>query len=86
MYKEAAVSDRRPVHKTGAKRIRERQRRMHLFTGVLLVTYVYLPASSGSLFELAVKWVVLPLLVVDGVLMWQWPKVRRFARQLAARR
>ena len=80
------MSAHRPAHKTGAKRIRERQRRMHLFTGALLVAYVYLPASSGSPFELAVKWVVLPLLVVDGVLMWQWPKVRRLARQLAAHR
>jgi hypothetical protein len=80
------MSAHRPTHKTSAKRIRERQRGMHLFTGALLIAYVYLPASSGSLFEVAIRWVVLPLLVVDGVLMWQWPKVRRFARQLAAHR
>ena len=80
------MSSQRPTQKTGAKRIRERQRRMHLFTGVLLIAYVYLPASSGSLFEAAIRWVVLPLLVVDGVLMWQWPKLRRLARQLAAHR
>jgi hypothetical protein len=80
------MSAHRPAHKTGAKRIRERQRRMHLFTGALLIAYVYVPASTGSRFELAVKWLVLPLLVADGVLMWQWPKVRRLARQLAAHR
>jgi hypothetical protein len=59
---------------------------MHLFTGALLIAYVYVPAGSSSLFELAIRWVVLPLLVVDGVLMWQWPKVRKIARQLAAHR
>jgi hypothetical protein len=80
------VSADRPTRKTGAKRIRQRQRRMHLFTGALLIAYVYVPATSGSVFELAIRWVVLPLLVVDGVLMWQWPKVRRLARQFAAHR
>jgi hypothetical protein len=66
----------------GGKRIRQRQRLAHLISGALLIAYVYLPIDDGSLFEVAVRWVVLPLLVIDGVLMWQWPRLRRLARRM----
>lgn len=67
----------------GGKRIRDRQRAAHLFTGALLVLYVYLPAVAASPAGWAIRWIALPLLVIDGILMWQWPKVRRLARQLS---
>lgn len=70
---------------SGGKRIRNRQRLAHLISGALLIIYVYLPADAGGLFQAAIRWVVLPLLVIDGVLMWQWPKVRRLARRLSGR-
>jgi hypothetical protein len=69
----------------GGKKIRNRQRLAHLTTGALLVIYVYLPADPGALVQAAIRWVVLPLLVIDGILMWQWPKVRRVARRLGTR-
>lgn len=69
---------RRPM----GKKIRERQRLAHLISGAVLIAYVYLPIDAGSLFEVAVRWVVLPLLVIDGLLMWQWPKLRRLARRV----
>jgi hypothetical protein len=64
----------------GGKRIRDRQRAAHLFTGALLIGYVYLPAVPHSLAGWVIRWVALPLLVIDGILMWQWPRVRRLAR------
>jgi hypothetical protein len=72
---------RQPRRKAGGgKRIRDRQRAAHLFTGALLVLYVYLPALPASPAGWAIRWVALPLLVIDGILMWQWPRVRRLAR------
>jgi hypothetical protein len=65
----------------GGKRIRDRQRAAHLFTGALLIGYVYLPAVPDSPAGWVIRWVALPLLVIDGILMWQWPRVRRLARQ-----
>jgi hypothetical protein len=65
----------------GGKRIRDRQRTAHLFTGALLIGYVYLPAVPASSAGWVIRWVALPLLVIDGILMWQWPRVRRLARQ-----
>jgi hypothetical protein len=65
----------------GGKRTRDRQRAAHLFTGTLLIFYVYLPAVPASPAGWVIRWVALPLLVIDGILMWQWPRVRRLARQ-----
>jgi hypothetical protein len=78
-----ATSTRQPRRNPGGgKRIRDRQRAAHLFTGALLVLYVYLPAVAASPAGWAIRWIALPLLVIDGILMWQWPKVRRLARQV----
>ena len=73
---------KQPRRNTGSgKRIRDRQRAAHLFTGTLLILYVYLPAVPASPAGWVIRWVALPLLVIDGILMWQWPRVRRLARQ-----
>jgi len=77
------VTSSATVRRAGSgKRIRDRQRIAHLITGALLIVYVYLPAGAGAAVQPAIRWVVLPLLVIDGVLMWQWARVRRLARRL----
>ncbi|HEY6592972.1 MAG TPA: hypothetical protein VI011_02510 [Asanoa sp.] len=70
---------------TRGKRIRDRQRLAHLVTGALLILYVYLPGQPSPVLQAAIRWVVLPLLVIDGLLMWQWPRLRRWARARAQR-
>lgn len=70
--------------KTGARQIRDRQRTVHLLTGLLVVVYVYFPLDPGSLVEAGIRWVVMPVLVAAGVVMWQWPTLRRMARQRRA--
>ena len=69
----------------GGKKIRDRQRLAHLVAGVALVAYVYTPGGPGAALQAAVRWVILPVLAGSGVLMWQWPKVRRWARKLGTR-
>jgi hypothetical protein len=66
--------------KLSGKEIRDRQRLAHLVTGALLVLYVYLPGAPNPVLQATIRWAILPLLVIDGVLMWQWPKVRRWVR------
>ena len=68
----------RPVGQ--GKRVRGRQRAAHLVAGALLVLYVYLPVAPDATLQTVVRWIVFPLLVITGVLMWQWPKLRRFVR------
>jgi hypothetical protein len=65
----------------GGKRMRDRQRLAHMVAGVTLVAYVYMPGGPSAGLEAAVRWVILPILAGSGVLMWQWPKVRRWARR-----
>jgi hypothetical protein len=69
----------------GSKQVRDLQRLMHLLTGALLIAYVYLPGDRGSPVETGIRWIALPALVSSGVLLWQWPKLRRFARQRGIR-
>ncbi|MEJ3750459.1 hypothetical protein WEI85_45280 [Actinomycetes bacterium KLBMP 9797] len=64
----------------GGKKTRDRQRLAHMAAGALLVLYVYLPGSPGTALQAATRWVILPLLVITGVSMWQWPKIRRWIR------
>ena len=70
-------------HKAGGKKTRDRQRLTHLITGVALIAYVYQPGGPSPLLRAAVQWVILPALVLAGVLMWQWPKIRRWNRTRA---
>lgn len=73
----ATISRRVP----SGKKIRDRQRLAHLVTGTVLIFYVYLPGTPSPVLQASIRWVILPLLVIDGVLMWQWAKVRRLARR-----
>jgi hypothetical protein len=69
----------------GAKQVRTLQRLAHLMTGTLLVAYVYLPLAPGSPAGTAIRWFGLPVLVLSGMVMWQWPRLRRLARQWGIR-
>lgn len=77
-----ATTTRRPG---AGKKVRDRQRLAHLVTGATLLIYVYLPGTPSPVFQAAVRWGVVPLMVIAGVLMWQWPKVRRWARSSASK-
>ena len=67
-------------HPTG-RQVRRRQRLAHLLTGVLLVLYVYAAPAMDSGVTLAVRLVVMPVLVISGLLLWQWPRVRSRLRR-----
>jgi hypothetical protein len=69
-----------------AKRVRDGQRAFHLIVGMLLVISVYVPVEPGSITQAALQWVIAPAAVLAGVLMWQWPAVRRLTRRSRAAR
>ena len=64
-----------------AKRVRDRQRVAHIILGLVLVTAVYVPAEPGSVARNAVEWFVAPGTVLAGLIMWQWPAIRRRLRR-----
>jgi hypothetical protein len=79
------MTARHPRRPASAKQVRTLQRLAHLLTGALLVAYVYLPLAAGSPVEVAIRWFALPVLVLSGIVMWQWPRLRRLARQRGIR-
>lgn len=72
------------MSRASAARQRRAQRLAHLVAGVLLLGYVYLPVPGGA--RSIVRFLVLPVLVATGVVMWQAPRLRRMRRALAATR
>jgi hypothetical protein len=54
---------------------------VHLVAGILLIVSVYLPVEPGSVADNAVKFVAVPAAVLTGVVLWQWPAVRRALRR-----
>ena len=75
-----ALSPRR----IGARQIRALQRLTHLATGAGIAGYVYLTPEPGSPAQSMIRWVVLPVLVISGLALWQWPRVRRLLRRRTA--
>ncbi len=65
----------------GPKRTRTLQRGLHLFTGAAIAVYIYVAPELDSAVAAGVRWLVLPLLVLSGVAMWQWPRLRRLVRR-----
>lgn len=65
----------------GAKRVRGLQRTVHLLTAVVLVGFVYLTPAPGSVPALAVQWIALPVLVLSGLALWKWHRIRRLWRR-----
>lgn len=68
------------------KRVRDRQRAVHLVAGILLVASLYVPVEPGSFVYNGVRWVLVPVVMVAGILLWQWPAVRRLRRRPGLRR
>ena len=59
------------------KQIRDIQRAVHLLAALLLLLYFYTPLGSATLFTTILQFFVLPLLVITGMLMWQWTRLRK---------
>jgi hypothetical protein len=51
------------------------QRRVHLASALVLIAYLYVPLEAQL--QDAVRFLVLPALVVTGIAMWQAPRIRR---------
>ncbi len=61
------------------------QRLVHLIAAAVLIVYVYFEQLTGPEFGFAVRWVALPTLVLSGIALWKWPKLRKLLRQRRAR-
>jgi len=64
------------AHRPTRRQVRDLQRAAHLLAGVVLLAYVYAAPLLGAGFTSAVRWLVVPALVISGVALWQWHRLR----------
>jgi thiosulfate reductase cytochrome b subunit len=63
---------------------RKAQRRVHLAAALVLTAYLYAPLETQL--QDAVRFLVLPALVLTGIAMWQAPRIRRLRKRFGALR
>ncbi len=59
------------------KRQRDIQRIVHLVGGAALLLYLYTPLGSAPSFTALLQFLIVPLVVITGMLMWQMPRLRK---------
>jgi hypothetical protein len=73
-----------PPSRPKGKQVRTQQRAAHLAAGAVVMLAVYAGPLLGPVFAAVVQWVVFPALVLTGIAMWKWPRIRRVLRGRAA--
>ena len=68
-----------PSRPTG-KQVRTQQRAAHLAAGLVVLVAVYAGPLLGPVFAAVVQWVVFPVLILTGIALWKWPRIRRMLR------
>ena len=63
---------------------RKVQRLVHLAAGLVLIVYLYAPLDAQL--EDAVRFLVLPVLLLTGTAMWQAPRIRRLRQSVSRTR
>ncbi|MDX2162977.1 MAG: hypothetical protein SF162_16800 [bacterium] len=66
------------------KQFRNNMRIVHLLTAVVVGTFIYSPWSADPTFAAAVRFIVLPLLSLTGLIMWQQARLGKWIRQRTA--
>jgi hypothetical protein len=74
------MADLESRRRGGARRTRVLQRRVHLITALAMVLYIYAAPTNTAVTSMF-RWMVFPVLAGSGIVMWQWPRLRRLARQ-----
>lgn len=68
--------------KTPNRNTRKLLRIAHLFSAVLLRTYIYSPWFDNSIFRLFTLYIVFPFgFVLTGLWMWQMPRISQWMRK-----
>jgi hypothetical protein len=61
------------------KQLREAERALHIAAGLILLAIVFTPLGDAGIGQ-ALRFVVAPMLVASGILMWQHARVTRLLR------
>ncbi len=53
---------------------------MHIVLGFVILCYIYSPFSKYFLFQLFIKFIVVPVIVLTGVWLWKFKEFNKFFR------
>ncbi|HUG85287.1 MAG TPA: hypothetical protein VMM13_12020 [Euzebya sp.] len=59
------------------RQIRKLLTTIHLVTMPFMGYYVYSPIHEHPALQLIGRWVVFPIMLITGVVMWQWARIRK---------
>lgn len=65
-----------PTRRPTRRNVRGQQRAAHLLAATVLLAYVYAAPLLGAGFAAAVQWLVVPVVVISGLALWKWPRLR----------
>lgn len=60
-----------------ARTIRRWLTNIHLIVMPLIGYYVYSPIHEYPTLQIIGRWVVFPIMLITGLLMWQWGRIRK---------
>jgi len=65
------------------KRFRQIVRAAHLIEGIMIGAYFYSPLGASAAYADLLRFVIIPLVVISGLVMWQQPRVLKLLRRNA---
>ena len=51
---------------------------VHIVLGLVILCYIYSPWHSHVPFQVLVKFLVIPILVISGIWLWKFPQFNKF--------
>ena len=64
------------------KRFRQVVRVGHIIEGAMIAAFVYSPTlRASSVYTAIIQFVIVPLIILSGVLLWQQPRVMKWIRR-----
>lgn len=63
-----------------ANRVRVILRWVHIVLGLVILCYIYSPFSKHLLFQLFIKFIVVPGIVLTGAWLWKFKEFNKFFR------
>lgn len=53
---------------------------LHIIIGLILLCYIYSPFSKYAAFQIFVKFIAIPIVVISGLWIWKFTAFNKFLR------
>lgn len=67
-------------------KLRKILRWMHIILGLVIMCYIYSPFHQNVLFQIIMKFIIIPVITISGIWIWQFKSVNKFLNKKADNR